>query len=125
MASSTDVPAALAFHPATNLFPLLEVESPEFGELVQDVREHGVLQPIVLHKGLVLDGRNRNRACQHAGIEPRFVEWSGESPTAYVLSLNVHRLHLTDGLRAMIAVDAPPVRGGGARPAPRAGPRGC
>jgi hypothetical protein len=102
-------PAALDYHPAANLFPLLEVESPEFGELVRDIREHGLLQPIVLHEGLILDGRNRYRACQHAGVEPRFEEWSGESPTAYVLSLNVHRRHLTDGQRAMIAVDALPL----------------
>jgi ParB-like nuclease domain len=99
-------PAAVDHHPAANLFPLLEVESPEFGELVRDLQEHGLLQPIVLHDGLILDGRNRYRACQHAGIEPRFVEWSGESPTAYVLSLNLHRRHLTDGQKAMIAVDA-------------------
>ena len=98
--------ADLPFHPAANLFPLLEVESPEFGELVQDIREHGLLQPIVLCDGKILDGRNRYRACQHAGVEPRFVEWSGDSPTAYVLSLNLHRRHLTDGQRAMIAVEA-------------------
>jgi len=34
------------------------------------------------------------------------VEWSGESPTAYVLSLNLHRRHLTDGQRAAIGVKA-------------------
>jgi hypothetical protein len=76
-------PAGLDHHPAAALFPLLEVESQEFGELVRDLQEHGLLQPIVLHEGLILDNRNRHRACQHAGIEARFVEWSGESPTAY------------------------------------------
>ena len=76
-------PAALDSHPAANLFPLLEVVSPEFGELMDDIREHGLLQPIVLCDGKILDGRNRYRACQHAGVEPRFVEWSGDSPTAH------------------------------------------
>jgi ParB-like nuclease domain len=102
-------PADLDSHSAANLFPLLEVDSPEFGELVQDIREHGLLQPIVLHDGLILDGRNRYRACRHAGIELRFEEWSGESPTAYVLSPKLHRRPLTDGQRAIIAVDALPL----------------
>ena len=66
----------------------MEVDGAEFGELVRDLQEHGLLQPIGLHEGQVLDGRNRLRACRPAGVEPRFEEWSGESPTAYVLSLN-------------------------------------
>jgi ParB-like chromosome segregation protein Spo0J len=99
-------PATLDSHPAADLFPLLEVESPEFGELVRDIPEHGLLQPIVLHQAKILDDRNRYRACQHAGIEPRFEEWGGDSPTAYVISLNVHRRHLTDGQRVAIAVEA-------------------
>jgi hypothetical protein len=99
-------PAELEHHPAAALFPLLPVDSPEFGELVADIGEHGLLQPIVLHEGRILDGRNRYRACQHAGVTPRFDEWSGESPTAYVLSLNLHRRHLTEDQRAAIAVEA-------------------
>ena len=99
-------PADLDFHPAAALFPLLPVDGPEFGQLVDDIREHGLLQPIVLHEGLILDGRNRYRVCQHAGVGPRFEEWSGESPTAYVLSLNLHRRHLTEGQLAAIAVEA-------------------
>ncbi len=102
-------PAELEHHPAAARFPLLPVDSPEFGELVADIGERGLLQPIVLHEGKILDGRNRYRACQHAGVEPRFEEWSGESRTAYVLSLNLHRRHLADGQRAMIAVEALPL----------------
>ena len=99
-------PAGPEFHPAAALFPLMDVDGAEFGELVRDLQEHGLLQPIALHEGKILDGRNRYRACQHAGVEPRYVEWDGESPTAYVLSLNLHRRHLTDRQRAAIAVEA-------------------
>ena len=114
MRTSTDPPAdqpaapptELEHHPAAALFPLMDVDGPEFGELVADVREHGLQQPIVLHEGKILDGRNRHRACQHAGVEPRFVEWSGESPTAYVLSLNLHRRHLTEDQKAAVVQDA-------------------
>src|SRR5262252_1578986 len=88
--------AHLAHHPAAALFPLLPTDSPEFGELVADIGEHGLLQPIVLREGKILGGRNRYRACQHAGVEPRFEQWSGESPTACVLSLSLHRRHLTE-----------------------------
>ncbi len=99
-------PAELEFHPAAALFPLMPVDSPEFGELVDDIGEHGLLQPIILHEGGILDGRNRYRACQHAGVEPRFEEWRGESPTAYVLSLNLHRRHLTEDQKAAIVQNA-------------------
>ena len=60
-------PVELEHHPAAALFPLMDVDGPEFGELVADIREHGLLQPITLHEGTILDGRNRYRAGQDAG----------------------------------------------------------
>ena len=41
----------LGFHSAAALFPLMQVDGPEFGELVRDLQAHGLLQPIVLHEG--------------------------------------------------------------------------
>ena len=45
------------FHPLANLFPLIEGD--EFAALVEDVRANGLLVPIVLHEGMILEGRNR------------------------------------------------------------------
>jgi transcriptional regulator with XRE-family HTH domain len=53
------------------------------------------------------DGRNRYRACQELGIDPRFRDWSGEgSPVDFVLSENLHRRHLTPGQKACVAAEA-------------------
>ena len=96
---------ALGVHPAAELFPLMK--GPELGLLVEDIDEHGLREPIVMYQGLVLDGRNRLRACEIAGVEPRFVEWEGVgSPLAFVLSRNLHRRHLNEGQRAIIAARA-------------------
>lgn len=55
---------------------------------------------------LVLDGRNRYRACKALGIDP-WVEWyDGDDPLAFVISLNLHRRHLDDNQRRMAAAKA-------------------
>lgn len=62
-------------HPAAELFPM--IKDAELGLLVEDIVEHGLREPILVYQGLILDGRNRLRACEIAGVEPRFVEWDG------------------------------------------------
>ena len=83
------------FHPAADLFPLME--GTEFSALVNDIREHGLIDPIMLHSdGSILDGRNRYRACLEAGVDPVYDTWSGNgSEAALVISRNIHRRHLT------------------------------
>lgn len=100
--------AELEFHPAANLFPLLDGD--QFAELVRDVAQQGLKQPILVTADrLILDGRNRYRACLQAGVTPRFEQWSGcGSPTALVWSLNGVRRHLTASQRAALAVEMLP-----------------
>jgi ParB-like chromosome segregation protein Spo0J len=92
---------ALEFHPLADVLPL--IEGAEFDRLVADIAEHGLLNPITIHGGLVLDGRNRERACRVAGVEPAYVPFTGDDPAAFVLSQNLARRHLGPSERAMVA----------------------
>jgi phage N-6-adenine-methyltransferase len=92
----------LAAHPAADIFPLLD--GPELDDLAEDIRAHGLREPVVMLGGLVLDGRNRLAACRLAGVEPRFAEWTGEGdPLDWVVSMNLKRRHLSTSQRAMVA----------------------
>lgn len=51
----------------------------------------------------ILDGRNRWRACQLLGIEPYIEIYDGDDPLAFVVSLNLHRRHLDESQRAVVA----------------------
>jgi N6-adenosine-specific RNA methylase IME4 len=95
-------------HPAAELFPLLGDD--EQRELADDVKAHGLHEAVWLYRdprrGLVLlDGRNRYRACRAAGIEPRTRLYDGNDPIAFSLSLNMKRRHLTAGQRAFTALE--------------------
>lgn len=82
------------FHPLAEVFPLMEGE--EFAALVEDIKKHGLRQSITLYEGKILDGRNRYRACLAAGKTPKFTTFKNETdPAAYVISVNIHRRHLT------------------------------
>src|SRR5438045_3859355 len=91
----------LTFHPISTIFPLME-GSP-FTELVADIKASGLLEPIVLCDGQILDGRNRWRACQEADVPVRTITFDGTDPLAFVISQNLHRRHLNDGQRSMIS----------------------
>lgn len=93
----------LEFHPISNLFRLMEGESLE--ELVADIRHKGLLQPVILFEGKILDGRNRYRACKLAGVQAKFEQFKGtpEEAVDRVWSLNIPRRHLTADDRACAA----------------------
>lgn len=93
----------MPFHPAASIFPLLE--GADFDALVADVFRNGLLEPIVTLDGKVLDGRNRYRACQKAGVTPTFrdgIVLPGEE-LSFVISKNLCRRHLDESQRAMVA----------------------
>jgi N6-adenosine-specific RNA methylase IME4/ParB-like chromosome segregation protein Spo0J len=91
----------MKFHRLADLFPLIEGE--EFDALVDDIRQYGQHEPVVLYQDQILDGRNRYRACLAAGVACWFEEYDGEDPLAFVVSLNLKRRHLNESQRAMVA----------------------
>lgn len=89
-------------HPAAELFPVMDEAA--FAALVADIAAHGQREPILLHNGQVIDGRHRLRACEQLGIEPLVNDVSADGdPFGLVVSLNLHRRHLTESQRAMVA----------------------
>lgn len=92
-------------HEAAKLFPLLA--GSEFERLREDIREKGQLEPAVLWKApggreVLLDGRNRVRACEAEDIQPRYIRYEGDDPTGFVVSHNLRRRHLNESQRSMV-----------------------
>ena len=91
-----------AVHPFAALFPL--VQGDRFGELLDDVTRHGVLEPVLVWRDQVADGRNRLRAAALAGAKtvPQIRLPDDEDPTERIFRLNYLRRDLNASKRAMI-----------------------
>jgi hypothetical protein len=85
---------ALMFPPASAL---------ELEQMAEDIAARGLVNAIVTLDGKVLDGRNRMKACEIAGVDPRFVKYSGGDPLGDVISWNLHRRHLSVSQLAALA----------------------
>ena len=94
---------AYPLHPAAELFPVMDEVA--FAALVADIAAQGQREPILILDGQVIDGRHRLRACEQLGLEPlvRQVSADDGDPFGLVVSLNLHRRHLSEGQRAIIA----------------------
>jgi hypothetical protein len=85
-------------HPLANMFPMIEGNA--FEELKRDIAAQGILEPIRLYQGMILDGRNRyaaGKAVGHTFTLADFVQWEGTlaEAEAWVISTNMHRRQLT------------------------------
>jgi hypothetical protein len=81
----------------------------ELAEMAADIKQRGLLCPIITLDGKVLDGRNRLRACEIAGVAPRFQEYAGADPLADVVSWNLKRRHLSTSQKSTLAVALKPM----------------
>ena len=87
---------AYPLHPAAEIFPVMDEAA--FAALVADIAAQGQREPILILDGQVIDGRHRLRACEQLGLEPLVREVSADDgdPFGLVVSLNLHRRHLTE-----------------------------
>ena len=93
----------MEIHPDAAIFPLMSAD--ETAELASDIATHGLRNPLKTdHTGtLLVDGRNRETACTIANVEPRYEPLSADTDIfAYIISVNLHRRHLTDVQRREI-----------------------
>lgn len=88
-------------HPLSSVLPLMT--DADLKELSEDISRNGLRAPITLYENKILDGRNRYRACQMANVEPRVRNFTTGDPIAFIVSANVHRRHLTESQRALVA----------------------
>ena len=92
-------------HPAADELPLMTED--EFDELLESIQEHGQLEPVLVIRrkkaSVVIDGRNRLRACVKLGIEPILKLHRGKRDIDVVADLvlahNLHRRHLPPARR--------------------------
>jgi ParB-like chromosome segregation protein Spo0J len=109
-------------HPAADVFPMMSDD--ELAKLGEDIRANGLQSPLVFwwcengkRQRLLIDGRNRLEAMERAGIElPRTIGVRNGShtvtaqnvidgdPVSHIISLNIHRRHLTKQERADLIV---------------------
>ena len=89
------------FHPLSMIFPLLEGK--ELDAVATSIKINGLQNSITTFENAILDGRNRFRACEKVGVTPKYEPFTGSNPLAFVIDQNLHRRHLDESQRAMVA----------------------
>ena len=88
-------------HPLSAVWPDLNLT--DHAALEKSIAERGVLFPITIHEGQVLDGWHRHQIATKLGLECPAEELpEGEDPTAFVLAQNQHRRHMKPGQWAAV-----------------------
>ena len=88
-------------HPLSAAFPAMSND--EYTSLVDSVTNVGVLNPITIFDGMVLDGWNRYRAAAEVGYECPKVDLGEVDPREFVMAQNGARRNLTASQRALAA----------------------
>jgi hypothetical protein len=104
--------------PAANLWPMLS--SDDLDALRADIEQRGLVHPLVTYTDpdgqvWLLDGRNRRAAIDGSDVEPAAVEYTGDDPDGFVLSVNLQRRHATASQLAMVYASTATTSHGGDR----------
>jgi hypothetical protein len=90
-----------------NIFP--EAKAEDYSRLRDDIIENGFdeSQPVTIYEGEILDGWNRQKACNEIGIKPTYTTFRGAhgEAIAFVMRTNKRR-NLNSGQWATVAADA-------------------
>ena len=100
-------------HPVASLFPMIDDDA--LNALAEDIKKNGQREPILVAffdgmdttEPVVIDGRNRFKACEIAGVKPVFSNnyiMEPEEMGPWIISHNLHRRHLTTSQKAAVAV---------------------
>jgi ParB-like chromosome segregation protein Spo0J len=99
-------------HPAADVFPMMSDE--ELQKLGEDIKKNGQTIPVLFWNGdgkgrILIDGRNRLEAMERVGIDPDDVlmeTFICKDPITHIITLNIHRRHLTKQQQADLIVAA-------------------
>jgi len=90
------------YHEVSSIFPLMQ--GADFEALKTDIKQNGLLEPIWIDRdGKIIDGRNRHRACLDTGTPEKFRTYEKDDVLTFVIGLNLHRRHLNETQRAVVA----------------------
>ena len=91
-------------HPIARLIPPLTPT--QLIDLKQDIAKNGLIEPIKIWRGQILDGRHRYEICGHLGVEPQFEVLPDDiDPHNYVKSTNLMRRHIEEDLRITLSLE--------------------
>ena len=74
----------------------------EFDAFCEDIQERGILFPVTIFEGKVLDGGHRYRAAHRTGTQFKIVKYEGKDPAGYIAACNVLRRKLSSLQRALV-----------------------
>ena len=89
-------------HPLARIFPPLTPE--RYAALVASIAALGLIDPITVWRGQIIDGVHRLRACAETGVEPRYEFLDDDAdPREYVMAKHGPRRDLDSNQRAIVA----------------------